>query len=219
VWDERTGIATRRGLAATSLIALVLFAVAWVWGDAVVARHGAEWAASFKTFPMPAIAVFRYSLVLFYFFYLGLFITGVWRTLFTLVEQAGIYFVGQLLVSMTTVQLLKRAFGRPRPFLDEVAWQPLSGEAAFHSFPSGHSADAALGLAVLLCRPAPIWLRVVAGLLFSLTVVDRLIEDKHYATDVVAGTYLGFVGAILVAMAAKRWLWRSSPDASDDSST
>jgi undecaprenyl-diphosphatase len=98
--------------------------------------------------------------------------------------------------------LLKLAFGRPRP--DAVEWL---GHASTQSFPSGHAMSAILtygSVAYLAGRlgPRPA-LRHVIGLAAALLViaigVSRVHLGVHYPSDVIGGYIAGGVWLVFVA--------------------
>ncbi len=69
-----------------------------------------------------------------------------------------------------------------------------------HSFPSGHTARAAL-LAVLAWGLGPLWLAAALTLWAPLVAFARVAMGVHYLSDVVAGGILGFVaGAAVLAV-------------------
>lgn len=95
--------------------------------------------------------------------------------------------------------ILKRAFGRERPFESD-------GETAFHpfsshdSFPSGHATQA-FSLASVVAMRAKGWLvPTIAYTAATLVAFDRVNDRVHFASDVVAGAILGTaVGRFIVA--------------------
>ena len=91
--------------------------------------------------------------------------------------------------------------GRFSPFRREVAW---------HSFPSGHVLGVmslATGISIKSNRP---WVTTTTFGLASLVAIQRLYEQKHWATDVVAGTMFG------IAASASTIRWREHERARPD---
>ncbi len=113
------------------------------------------------------------------------------------------YEIGQASLYAGAVNyLLKLAIGRARPYTDE-------GKSSFRPFisffnvdhqssPSGHS-TAAFVLSTVLSRNAksPV-LKVLAYLPAALTMVARVYEDQHWASDTFAGAALGYFVATWV---------------------
>jgi len=91
-----------------------------------------------------------------------------------------------LLVTYTTVSLLKVAVQRTRP----------NGED--YSFPSGHTATA-FTTAGVLTRHYGGWVGGVAVGFGVLTAMGRMEDMKHYASDVVAGATIGWIVGRTVA--------------------
>ena len=90
---------------------------------------------------------------------------------------------------------LKYLFGRARPtHFDELGayyMAPLSTDAEFASFPSGHSTNIfalAFSLAVLLP-----WARVPLLLLASGIAFSRVAIGAHFLSDIIAGAFLSFL--------------------------
>lgn len=102
--------------------------------------------------------------------------------------------------------IVKPVFGRARPvllFRDQLfgfTWQ--GPHADRWSFPSGHAITiVALATAAYAIYP-PLW--PVYALAAVLVAASRVIVDAHYLSDVIAGTYVGFVFAWGFALLAKR---------------
>jgi membrane-associated phospholipid phosphatase len=105
--------------------------------------------------------------------------------------------------------LIKWTVGRMRPFKfpgsdqpDPFRLQPFSNGlwGLFHqkdlSFPSGHSCTAfALAIAVALVRPK--W-AAMFFILACMVAAERVLENAHYLSDVVAGAGVGAGGALVV---------------------
>ncbi len=104
-------------------------------------------------------------------------------------------------VAIACVETIKIIFGRCRPqllFSDKLygfTWW--SEEYVRNSFPSGHTTRA-FSLAMALSLSVR-WLTVPALLIAVLVGVSRVLALKHYASDVLAGAWLGSIVAC--------WVW------------
>lgn len=113
------------------------------------------------------------------------------------------YEIGQASLYAAAVSfLLKLAIGRSRPYLEE-------GNTSFHPFasilnqdlkslPSGHSTVAFILSTVLSRNAKPVWLKILAYLPAGLTVVSRIYQDQHWASDTFLGAALGYFVATWV---------------------
>jgi membrane-associated phospholipid phosphatase len=111
------------------------------------------------------------------------------------------------LVSTTVAMITKQLTHRHRPYQDEIPdhtnWDGPFSSIEYNSFPSGHS-TAAFSLATVFAMEysSTIWVPVLAYTLATGTAVSRLYDNKHWASDVVIGSALGFVTG--------RFMWRQS---------
>jgi membrane-associated phospholipid phosphatase len=108
------------------------------------------------------------------------------------------------------VNCFRLTLGRPRPSSNlPDGFYGLQASAAYHSFPSGHSATAfGTGSALAFLHP-PFAFPVL--LLAASVGWSRMELDRHYLSDVVAGGWLGCVAGFLYARAVRR---RGSTDCS-----
>ncbi len=102
--------------------------------------------------------------------------------------------------------LVKILVGRARPrhlFSDELmALAPGALTSSWWSFPSGHATTigaVAVVLALLLPRLAWVW-----AALALVVAVGRIGATAHFVSDVIAGLWLGAIGATLVSWALAR---------------
>jgi len=110
-------------------------------------------------------------------------------------------------VSSLCSQAAKQLAHRHRPFQDEIPdhanWEGPFADFHYTSFPSGHS-TAAFSLATVFAMEysKTVWVPVLAYTLASGTAISRLYNNKHWASDIVIGSALGFVTG--------RFMWKQS---------
>ena len=101
---------------------------------------------------------------------------------------------------------VKLVTGRVRPFEspDNAAkYRPFSGE---DSFPSGHSAIAFALASSLDHETRSRWVPCIAYPMAALTAWSRVRDDRHWASDVVAGAALGsWVARKVDTLSMRRW--------------
>jgi undecaprenyl-diphosphatase len=96
--------------------------------------------------------------------------------------------------------IIKRVIGRARPFVgaevDPFLYGRLVWRADYASMPSGHATTAfAAAIAVGLLWPR---LRSVMLIYALIIAVSRVALDAHYLSDVIAGAFVGVIGALIV---------------------
>lgn len=91
------------------------------------------------------------------------------------------------------VMSLKFSIRRKRPAGE---WGAIYRNTDPHSFPSGHAARAFL-IAVLATFLGPVWLAIVLWIWAPLVSLARVAMGVHYLSDVVAGTVVGILFALL----------------------
>jgi membrane-associated phospholipid phosphatase len=110
-----------------------------------------------------------------------------------------VYFLAVAIISAGLVELLKNTFGRPRP---EVAIV----DAGFGSYPSGHSARAAM-LAVTLGILLPRFWVWTLGAAYTLAMMfSRTQLGVHWLTDTIGGALSGAAVALLCLAVLSRQL-------------
>ncbi len=147
-------------------------------------------------------AITDFSMYPFYLLFIAILAAGWLRRDACLRALGWAYIMAQLIGTVSIVRVLKMATGHARPIVQEPGlvdtWIGPTTVSAFHSFPSGHTADlftSAIFMAVLVPY---LWLRVVL-LAFALSVgLTRVALSMHYPVDVIAGASLGGLVAILV---------------------
>jgi undecaprenyl-diphosphatase len=104
---------------------------------------------------------------------------------------AALYFAIAILVSVVVVQSLKRVVGRSRP--DEILVNP-----DFGSFPSGHSANAALiatALGIVFWRA---WIWAIGAIYTVGMMLSRTYLGAHWISDTIGGLLVGAGVAVIV---------------------
>jgi membrane-associated phospholipid phosphatase len=102
------------------------------------------------------------------------------------------------LESLVTASLIvwtaKFVVGRARPYSGEssVCFHPFSLEDRFWSLPSGH-ATAAFSVATAIAMQAKsVWVDITSYSLAALAGLSRIHDDKHWASDVLIGSAIGY---------------------------
>ena len=105
------------------------------------------------------------------------------------------YEIGQAsLYTGAITYILKTAFGRSRPFMNEgiSSYHPFSFRDDFHSFPGGHTATAFVLSTVLSRNAGPTWLKILVYLPAAITPFSRVYEDQHWVSSCFIGGLLGY---------------------------
>lgn len=123
-------------------------------------------------------------------------------------QRTGVHALWTFLATDIATRLVKGGVGRARPHTNSEPdrFDSFKQSNDFHSFPSGHSSHA-FALAHTFSRElkddVP-WVPFVAYPIATWTAVSRVMDRKHWLTDVVAGAALG----ILVSNVVDRQLHR-----------
>ncbi|HWU22700.1 MAG TPA: diacylglycerol kinase family protein [Nocardioides sp.] len=118
-------------------------------------------------------------------------------------RRAAILVVATMLACLLATDGMKVLVGRERP-----PWQWPHHALHGHSFPSGHSSDAAtlaglvIVIALMLIRRSALRRLVYAGatLVGLVVVADRILLGRHHMTDVAGGVLLG-AGLVMLGLA------------------
>ena len=97
---------------------------------------------------------------------------------------------------------LKIATGRSRPYEDAGTYnfQGLGANKLNSSFPSGHTTEAFALASVIAAHYEETWVKNSAYAVASLVGIARTYHDAHFASDVLAGAFIGnWVGQSVVA--------------------
>ncbi len=105
---------------------------------------------------------------------------------------AAAYLVIASSASALAVRIIKHVVARPRP-------EDILVTADFGSFPSGHSANAAVTVTIItLLLPRRRWIPAAAALYVVMMMISRTYLSAHWVTDTVAGALLGSSVALLL---------------------
>ena len=184
----------------------VLLALAWFWGDELVRVHGWSMNKWFMNLPFLVRLIVRQAHWAFYFGFGLIFMVEYRRGRKKEAGAALLYLIANLVVAFVLVKLLKMSLGRPRPFMEThgaLAWRPFSLDTHFQSLPSGHTADAFVGLGVIHRLYSSNWLRLSSLGVALLVGASRVALGKHYPSDVILGLMLGYLGGYWLAQ-----VWR-----------
>ena len=111
------------------------------------------------------------------------------------------------LTSGAIVLGLKFVVGRARPTTGRGShnFNPFSTGSSFYSFPSGHSASIFAVAAVVADQTDSGFMDFCAYSLASMVAVSRILEEKHWISDVFIGSAIGyFVGKKICALNRSR---------------
>lgn len=110
------------------------------------------------------------------------------------IRQTFLLSAESLLITELVVQAGKISIGRARPYTLEgsSSFHPFTLKGNWQSFPSGHSSAAWALASTLSSRTEKQYLQVLFYSLATGVSLSRLILDKHFASDVLASSLLGF---------------------------
>ncbi len=97
------------------------------------------------------------------------------------------------ITSILFVPAIKTTIGRARPSAGDGPYEysAFNLNDTRHSFPSGHTAQAFAVASVIATHYDPVWVKVAAYGTASLVGLARIEQDRHFASDVLAGALLG----------------------------
>lgn len=99
--------------------------------------------------------------------------------------------------------ILKNVVARTRPYEVVENLHRLIGAQTDYSFPSGH-AGASFAVAVVIFKEAPKKLGIPALILAILIAISRIYVGVHYPSDVIVGTAVGTIMAVIACMVYHR---------------
>ncbi len=110
-------------------------------------------------------------------------------------EEAKLDAQKAILVSGVSTFVLKSIIGQKRP-PGPIEYKHFTLDSNYHAMPSGHTATA-FALATSIATHYPEYKRL-SYTMATLVGISRLYEDRHWASDVVAGAVVGYYSAKFV---------------------
>jgi membrane-associated phospholipid phosphatase len=190
------------------LLALMGGLFALYGGEAAIAEHFALWRADNVQVAAWLTLYTDWGNVALYLVWAGLLALALARGDKRLLALVLAYLAAQLLVSLAAVRMLKMSIGRPRPMTGDLPFSPFTSLGAYHSMPSGHSAEMTLQALPLALRTRNLLLpylpSVLLGLALAVMGFTRVALGWHHPSDVLAGWALGTLGGLLTELLAHR---------------
>jgi membrane-associated phospholipid phosphatase len=155
------------------------------------ARLSSQMRVAEKPGALRAIAVFFAHSGDSWFWAIGLF--ALWISGDSSWKQWAILQFASISLLVVLVLIIKFSIKRKRP---EGEWGQVYRFTDPHSFPSGHAARAFL-IATIASGLGPVWLAAVLWIWAPLVGLARVAMGVHYLSDVVAGTLLGILVALI----------------------
>jgi len=92
------------------------------------------------------------------------------------------------------VRGLKSVVGRARPWTGESShsFHPFSTRSSFASFPSGHASSAFAVATVIADQSKKVYIDILAYSLATMAAFSRVHLDKHWASDILVGSAIGY---------------------------
>jgi membrane-associated phospholipid phosphatase len=89
---------------------------------------------------------------------------------------------------------LKTAIGRARPSTGESShtFHPFAAKASYISFPSGHASSAFAVATVIADQSNKTYVDILAYSLATMAAISRIHIDKHWASDALVGSAIGY---------------------------
>ena len=155
------------------------------------ARLSSQMRVAEKPGALRAIAVFFAHSGDSWFWAIGLF--ALWISGDSSWKQWAILQFASISLLVVLVLIIKFSIKRKRP---EGEWGQVYRFTDPHSFPSGHAARAFL-IATIASGLGPVWLAAALWIWAPLVGLARVAMGVHYLSDVVAGTLLGILVALI----------------------
>ena len=169
------------------------------------ARLSSQMRVAEKPGALRAIAVFFAHSGDSWFWAIGLF--ALWISGDSFWKQWAIVQFASISLLVVLVLVIKFSIKRKRP---EGEWGQIYRFTDPHSFPSGHAARAFL-IATIASGLGPAWLATVLWIWAPLVALARVAMGLHYLSDIVAGTLLGILVALiglLIYMPLFNWVFK-----------
>ena len=108
------------------------------------------------------------------------------------IRKTSVLIISSSITSGLIQTITKNAVGRARPSsgLDYDEFDPFSKEAAYHSFPSGHTILSVTMAHAIAKQFENTWVKVGIYSLGSLAPLSRLVDGAHWLTDIAFGAAL-----------------------------
>jgi membrane-associated phospholipid phosphatase len=92
------------------------------------------------------------------------------------------------------VRGIKIVSGRARPYTGESShsFHPFSLRSSFNSFPSGHASSAFAVATVIAEQSEKVYIDILAYSIASLAAISRVHIDKHWPSDILIGSSIGY---------------------------
>lgn len=120
------------------------------------------------------------------------------------IKVAGYKCIISLASSHVFIRVMKKIFGRERPFLKLSNVNALKLNLKDHSFPSGHTTAAfSLNVTMALVFPQFALLFIAVAILVG---ISRIYMGVHYPTDVIGGIIVGSTFALVCNSILNDWL-------------
>lgn len=114
------------------------------------------------------------------------------------VKMAGVRISSAVLLAGGTTFIVKTLVGRWRPYQTGHAWQFSPFNTNYDAFPSGHTAVAFALATSASDEIHRTWASILLYTCATGTGLSRMNDDKHWFSDVVAGTLVGIASAKFV---------------------
>ncbi len=191
-----------RAILVTTLVCGALAALSFLVGEQRIVDWAKAAAGQDETARAVATFVLRAPRFLMYAVFALLFIIGLDRKQRMWVRVALIVLALELIFAGALVRILKIVVGRARPKAEMGGFRPFRLTwNSYHSFPSGDAADVAVSISFFMYFARKSSVRIICLAALAMVMFERLMNEFHYPSDVLAGAYIGLVTSFVV------WHW------------